>query len=266
MTADPAGLPWGGAADEARGFAAEHAHYAPDLPMWRAVAARLGGPVLDLGAATGRVAIPLAEDGLEVWAVDADPHMLAELAQRAATAGPDVAQRIRTVPADLRALDLGVRVPLALAAMNTLQVLLTPEEHLAALRGVRAHLAEGGEFWFDLVLPDLGEVAGALGVVRADGAHPAPDSDAILVRSAWYDDWDGVTQTASYTLRIDTVRPDGGVRTRLRHHTVHLFTPPEVTHLLARAGLEVVQAWGGFAGEPLEDGALHQVYRCRVAA
>ena len=51
--------------DEARGFALEHAHYTRDIPFWRAAAARLGSPVLDLGCATGRVALPLARDGAE---------------------------------------------------------------------------------------------------------------------------------------------------------------------------------------------------------
>lgn len=251
------------AGDAARAFAAEHAHHTADLVLWRAVAGRLGGPVLDLGSAAGRVAIPLAEDGHEVWAVDADPHMLTVLAQAAAGVGAGVAQRIRTVPADLRALDLGVRVPLAIAAMNTLQVLLEPDDQLAALRGIREHLAEDGELWFDLAMIDPGDIAGALGLVRAGGRHQDAESGDLMVHSAWYDAWDPVSQTADFTLRVDRVAADGSVRTSLREHAVHVFTPPEVGHLLARAGLEVVQAWGGFAGESLEAGAEHQVYRCR---
>ena len=35
----------------ARGFIAEHAHYMDDAGFWEAHAARLGGPVIDLGAA-----------------------------------------------------------------------------------------------------------------------------------------------------------------------------------------------------------------------
>ena len=50
------------------------------------------------------------------------------------------------------------------------------------------------------------------------------------------------------------------------HHEVHIFTPVELRHLLARAGFEVLQVWGDFAGAPLEAGAERQVYRCRVVA
>ena len=77
--------------DEARRFALEHAHYVQDIPYWRAAAARCGSPVLDLGAATGRVAIPLARDGHEVWALDRSGAMLAELMSGTLPSGCPVA-------------------------------------------------------------------------------------------------------------------------------------------------------------------------------
>ena len=264
MTAEPAAAP--APPDAADGFAAEHAQHAADLALWRAVAARTGGPVLDLGCASGRVALPLAADGLEVWAVDADHRMLAALAQRAAGRGAEVAVRIRTVAADMRHLDLGRRFPLAIAAMNTLQVLLEPADQLACLRALAAHLDDTGELWFDVTMPEPGEIAGALGLVRAGGEHRDADTGELLVHTTWYEGWDPVTGTADYTRRIDRVAPGGAVRTVLRRHSVHLFSPPELAHLLARAGLEVVQCWGGFAGEPLDASSLHQVYRCRRGA
>ena len=55
------------------------------------------------------------------------------------------------------------------------------------------------------------------------------------------------------------------MRRYLRRHTVHLFLPSELRHLLARAGLEVVDAYGDFEGAPVEAGAQRQIYRCRAA-
>lgn len=256
MTADPGA---------AAGFAREHAHHTEDLALWRAVASRSGGPVLDLGCAAGRVAVPLARDGCEVWALDADPAMLVEVAQAAAAAGPEVAARVRTVPGDLRGFRLGVRVPLAIAAMNTLQLLLTPEDQLACLTAVRDHLTDDGEMWFDVSMPDVADVAGAIGLVRSGPRHRDEATGALLVHSSWYDGWDPVTGTAEYSLRIDTITADGAVTSVVREHAVHLFTPGEIIHLAARAGFEIVQSWGGFAGEPLEAGAAHQVHRLRRA-
>ena len=50
--------------------------YTEDLPVWRALAARHGGPVLDVGAGTGRVTLDLARAGHAVTALDTDPALL----------------------------------------------------------------------------------------------------------------------------------------------------------------------------------------------
>ncbi|MCB0881283.1 MAG: class I SAM-dependent methyltransferase [Thermoleophilia bacterium] len=252
-------------ADAARAFAAEHAHYTDDLPLWRAVARERGGPVLDLGCATGRVAVELAGDGADVWALDGDPHMLSELRRLAGARGAHVAARIHAVAGDMRDFSLDVRFPLAICAMNTLQVLTEPADQLACLERVRAHLADGGEFWFDVSMPDVADILDAMGLVRADAEHADPSMGERWLHSSWYEAYDPVTQTAAYCLRVDHVAADGITRTSVRRHEVHLYTPSELAHLLARAGFGVLEAWGGFAGEPLGDGAGHQVYRCGVA-
>ncbi len=253
-------------ASEATRYLREHAHYTEDLVLWRAIAAQVEGPVLDLGAAAGRLALALAREGHEVIALDADPRMLHALADSAAREAPEVAARITTLCADMREFTLERPVALAIAAMNTLQVLLTPEDQLACLARVRAGLGPAGEFWFDVAMPDVVEVQGAIGVVRAGDIYTEPETGMRLAHAFWFDWVDPITQTAQFTHRVDEVAPDGPARAYLRHHEVHLFTPVELRHLLARAGLEVVQAWGDFAGAPLEAGAERQVYRCRVAA
>lgn len=252
--------------DEARRFAAEHAHYDEDLPFWRAAAARLGSPVLDLGAAAGRVAIPLARDGAEVWALDRSAHMLAELRRRLDDEPADVAARVRTLPGDLARLRLPRRFPLVLVAMNTLQVLTDPADRLTCLRGIRAHLVDEGELIFDVALPDAEEIAGSIGLERPGDVHRDPATGSVLRHSAWYDGWDPATHTLEFTLRIRESVPGGPLRETLRHHRVHLFTSGELADLIARAGLEQIEVRGGFDGAPLDDSCERQVHRCRVAA
>jgi SAM-dependent methyltransferase len=247
-------------------FALEHAHYTEDLPFWRRLARQAGSPVLDLGAATGRVALPLARDGAEVWAVDGSGAMLAELERRLSAEDADVAARVHPVRADVRALDLGRRFALVLIPMNTLQVLLTPEDQLACLGAVRRHLLPGAELAFDLALPDLCEVAGTLGLVRRTDEHEDPERGVTLEHSACYDAFDPLTQTLRFHQQIDERDRDGRVRRFRRRFTVHLFLPAELGHLLARAGLEVVESYGDFEGGPVGPGAQRQVYRCRASA
>ena len=254
------------AADYARRFALEHAHYDEDLPFWLHAARTLGSPVLDLGCASGRLALPLARHGAEVWALDSSPEMVAELRRRLAGEPKEVRARVHPVVGDLRTIDLDGRFGLVMLAMNTLQVLTTAEEQLACLRAARERLAPGGEVVFDVAMPDVGEIAGSLGLVRRTGEHVDPDTGHTLLHSAWYDEFDPVTQTLRFTIQVDDRDGEGRVTRRLRRFTVHLFMPSEVRHLVARAGLEVVESYGDFEGGPVDAGSQRQVHRCRAAA
>jgi SAM-dependent methyltransferase len=251
--------------DEARRFAAEHAHYDEDIAFWRRHAARLGGPVLDLGCATGRVAIPLARDGHEVWALDRSPAMLDELRERLRAEDPAVAARVHPVEGDLARFRLGRRFALVIVAMNTFQVLTDPADRRAAFRSVREHLEPGGELAFDVALPDVEEIADSMGEERSGGRFRDPSSGEVLTHSAWYDSFDPATHTLAFTLRIRTRGADGGAREALRRHRVHLFTPDELAALLDEAGLRPLEASGGFDGRPLRPGGERQVHRAGIA-
>jgi SAM-dependent methyltransferase len=112
--------------------------YGEDLPLWRALARQAGGPVLDVGAGTGRVTLDLARGGFAVVALDSDAALLAALAQRAR------GLPVQTVVADARRLALGQRFPLVVVPMQTLQLLGGPAGRTAFLRRARAHLEPGG--------------------------------------------------------------------------------------------------------------------------
>jgi SAM-dependent methyltransferase len=93
--------------------------YEADLELWADLAAECDGPVLDVGAGTGRVALRLAGAGFEVTALDRDPELLAVLSDRAAARDLDV----ETVVADAAHFDLPRRFALILVPMQTLQLL-----------------------------------------------------------------------------------------------------------------------------------------------
>lgn len=157
----------------------ECGRYDADLPLWHELVAAEGGPVLDLGAGTGRVALELARAGHEVVALDLEPAFLAELRERAA-AGPGVvpglAERIETVAGDARSFALpGRRFPLILAPMQTIQLLGGAEGRAACLRAVAAHLEPGG--LFAAALADALE--------GFDAEHTEPPLPDILERDGW---------------------------------------------------------------------------------
>jgi SAM-dependent methyltransferase len=145
----------------------EHGSYDADLPLWRELAAAAGGPILDLGAGTGRVAVDLATRGHDVVALDTDAELLAELAARAPS--------VTTVEADARSLDLDSEFALIIAPMQLVQIMGGHEGRIAMLKGVYAHLARGGLFVAALSDPNDA-------LPEEDAVPPLPD---IIERDGW---------------------------------------------------------------------------------
>src|SRR5829696_8786771 len=113
----------------------ECGRYRADLALWRELAARERGPVLDVGAGTGRVTLDLARAGHRVTALDLEPGLLGALRDRAGDLP------VVTVDADARAFDLGERFGLVIVPMQTVQLL---DERAGFLAAARRHLSPGG--------------------------------------------------------------------------------------------------------------------------
>ena len=137
--------------------------YTADLPLWRELARQAGGPVLDVGAGTGRVALDLARAGHKVTALDIDPELLAELDERAD------GLPVRTVVADAAGFDAGT-FALVAVPMQTIQLL---PERAGFFASARRAVAPGGlvalaiserlepfEAEIELPQPDTGEADG----------------------------------------------------------------------------------------------------------
>jgi SAM-dependent methyltransferase len=120
----------------------ECGRYTQDLTLWLQLAAERAPnhePVLDVGAGSGRVTIPLARAGTTVVALDMDPELLVELERRGA------GLPIETVCADARDFTLpGRAFPLIAVPMQTLQLLGGPAGHRAFFERAAAHLTPAG--------------------------------------------------------------------------------------------------------------------------
>jgi SAM-dependent methyltransferase len=202
--------------------------YTADLPLWRELAARAGGPVLELGAGTGRVALDLAELGHAVTALDAEPELLGELAARATAAGLE----IETLHGDARRLELERRFALVIAPMQFLQVVGGPAERTAVLRRVGRALRAGGLFAAALAALDDA-------VAPDDADPPLPD---VEERDGWvYSSLPLDVRPEQGGVAVERLRqvvsPDG--RLSEEHHTQLLdsLTPARLEREAAEAGL-----------------------------
>jgi SAM-dependent methyltransferase len=236
-----------------------------DVTFYRELAhQRLGGPgrILELGAGSGRVTIPLARDGHQVVAIDQSPAMLAGLRARIAKLPGAVAPRITVQAGDLCTFKAPGTFGLAIAAFNVLEHLYTRGELDACLRRVAAHLAPGGAFAFDVQLPDLAWLGRDPNKRWAKTRFTDPATGRAMFYSTNHD-YDQVNQIALIRIYYDPV--DGRGPSRIVKLTQRKYFPAELEALVAHAGMRVVARYGDFFWAPLDGSAESQVLVCERA-
>lgn len=234
-----------------------------DVTFYRELANRRGAArILELGAGSGRVTIPLARDGHQVVALDQSKAMLGKLRARVEALPGSAAARVKVVEGDLRDFTVAGKFPLVIAAFNVLEHLYTRGELDACLRRVAAHLAPGGAFAFDVQMPDLAWL------IRDPNRRWAKTrfTDPTTGRAMFYStnhDYDPVGQIALIRLYYEPV--DGKGPTRVVKLSQRKYFPAELEALVAHAGLRVVERYGDFSRHPLDASAESQVLVCERA-
>ncbi len=197
--------------------------------------ARPGLRVLEYGIGTGRIAIPMARAGASVVGIDHAGPMLARLEERLATEPADVRARVRGVQGDMREARLRRRFDLVLSTFNTFLHLYALADVERFLAGVRAHLAPGGRFVFDVSVPLAEDLARdpTRGYRAPSFVHP---TSRERVRYTEFFDYDALRQILFVTMLFE---PKSGAKpwTVLLAH--RQYFPQELTALLTWAGFDV---------------------------
>jgi SAM-dependent methyltransferase len=291
--------------DDAALYDYEYRRRRADVSFYRELARRRGADrILELGAGTGRVTVPLARDGRQVVAVDRSEAMLDRLRNRLARLPAPVAARITPAAGDLRSFSVDGEFPLVIAAFNVLEHLYTRAEVDACLRRIAAYLAPGGALAFDVQLPDL------LWLARDPSKRWARTrfTDPTTGRTMYYStnhDYDPVSQIAMIRLYYEPAEPaarpplagakpparrgqaagtdpdrpthatraispaelTGGLdQTRVVQLSQRKFFPAELEALVHHAGFRVVARYGDFSFRPLDGTAESQVLVCEPVA
>ena len=146
--------------------------YEADLDCWRTLASDHRGPILDVGAGTGRISLMLAALGHEVTALDLDSSLLAALSGR--TNGATV----ETACADARDFDLQRSFALIIVPMLTVQLFGGSAGRAQFLAAAAGHLLAGG--CIALAIADLlDDEGGAAG-------REAPQADVCTIGTTNY--------------------------------------------------------------------------------
>jgi SAM-dependent methyltransferase len=246
--------------EDAAYYTATYRRRVADVIHYVTLATQQGGPVLEYGVGNGRIALPLARSGVEVWGVDLSKPMLDDLRDRLRREPAEVQRLVHLRRGDMRSVRLGRRFPLVFCTFNTALHLYTRQDVERFFARVREHLTPDGVFVADLSTPPLADLE--RDPLRAYHAprfrHPTA---GVMVKNTERMDYDPARQVLFVSMEFEPVgHPEQGWMTPLTHRQ---FFPREWEALLHYNGLTAIKVEGDFQGGPLDRQSDVMVWQAR---
>ena len=217
---------------------------AGDVAFYQRLAQQTGGPVLELACGTGRIALPLAESGLDVTGVDVSDGMLAIIRQKAQAHPPTLLAQ------DMSALNLDRRFGCIIIAFRSFQHLLTIELQRQTLSAINRHLTPGGRLALHLFDPRLDLLIDE--TPRQPVLHGTdPDTGHAFTGEMLSARFDYVAQIRRDLWRYREFAPDNSLLAEeTREMALRWTWRWELHHLLELCGFAVDAQYSDFTGSP----------------
>lgn len=201
-----------------------------DIPFYLRQTRKYGGPVLELACGTGRITIPMAEQGIRITGLDISGPMLSQARKKAAAKGVNV----EWVQADCRNFKLAKKFRLIFLPFNSITHLHDLESIEACLSCVGRHLARDGRFIIDVFVP-------AMQILMRDPSKRYPVAEYLdpdgegtvtITESNVYD-------SAAQINRIKWYYSIGAGKEFIKENNMRMFFPQELDALLKYNGFVI---------------------------
>lgn len=237
----------------ARYYDAENEFMVDDLPMYSELAEEYGGPILDVGCGTGRVAFHLAAESHPVDGIDFAEAMLAR-AERKLKGRADVRERVRLFRGNAANYAFPRKYNLILLVYNCLLQLSTQAEQIVLLKHLRGALTPNGVMVLDL--PNAGEAYAGVddGAVTLERSFVEPESGNLVMQQS-VSALNRAAQTQDIKWIYDEIMPDGVLKRTMAPLTLRYVFPAEFDLMAQLLGLRVLERYGDYEGAPFEEGS-----------
>ena len=222
-----------------------------EIGFYSNVVAEKGGNCLDLGCGTGRVLIPLAEQGIDITGLDSSQFMVEECRSRLAAAGLSA----EIVQDDMRAFDLARKFDLVIVPGASFQLFDERVDAVSALERARAHLLPDGLMVMSLFMPYyeiINESLDGVWRLEKDEAIGNNGERALCHVCA---ELDRCEQMMDMRHRFEVIDSAGTtVKSEIKHSRLRWYGKYELELLLTSVGFQSVEIIGDFGDEEAGDG------------
>jgi SAM-dependent methyltransferase len=235
-----------------------------DLPFYLDLAAKSGGPVLEIACGTGRVLLPIARKGIEVHGVDNSPAMLAVLKDSLARESQEVRSRVNLHEGDMRSFRLAREYALVIIPFRPMQHMFSVEHQVAALKTASAHMDENGILAFDVFFPNFTMIPAKVGEEQMELEWPSPSDPSLIVRRYFRkESVDKINQSFRFTFIFRTYKGSDLLHEETEPFAMAYYTYPQLRALFLLAGLEPVAEYGSFDRTPLDNNSEQMIFLLR---
>ena len=198
------------------------------------------GMALEFAIGTGRVALPLQAAGVTVKGIEISRAMVEKLRQKPGGAAMEIAI------GDMTTTRVAGAFPLVFLVYNTIDNLLTQAAQVACFRNAAAHLAPGGRFLVETLVPPLlrlspGETR--LAFARSPDHWGIDEFDVVSQRYTSHHIWPGEAGAGTTGPGTTAAGPTGAGPTAIPFR--YAF-PAEMDLMAQIAGLKPDDRWGNW--------------------
>ncbi len=241
-----------------------HSYVTEDIPFYVEEARRVRGTVLELGCGTGRIAIPVAQAGVDIVGLDSS-HAMLEVARRKLARLGSTKGNLTLIQGDMRDFSLEQSFDLIIIPFRGFLSLLSVEDERRTLDDIRHHLAPDGRLIFSIFVPDLDMLVqeGDLPYHFRDVTDPATGRRFVIYHQSRYDN---CNQIVNARIIIEELDGDGAVLQKLyRDFQLRYLHRWEAQHLLELCGFQVLQLYGDFDRSPFDETSTEMIWVARPA-
>jgi len=237
-----------------------------DGEFYSNLAASLDGPVLELGCGTGRITLKLAQEGKAVTGLDLSETMLARFQEKLGKLPQGIRNLVKVEQGDMTDFSFEERFGLVIIPFRAFLHILDPAMQRRCLKLIAKHLLPDGRFVFNAFNPNLKYIVNAMEhhQVWQHANEVADPQTGNIVRRYYQLNPDPVRQVHELCWKHEVYDRFGKLaETSIEKMELRWMYRWEAEYLLELAGLEIVEAYGGYDRRPLDEGALELIYVCK---
>ncbi len=215
--------------------------------------------ILELGCGTGRVTLPIAEEGarsgFEVIGLDSQPQMLERAQQSLANASPEIRRCLQFVAGDMRTFSAEAKFDLIVIPCSSLSHVLELEDQIEIFKRCNANLNPGGRFIVEVSMPNMAIYSDsfrmpprALLEIDLDRTDESDGTRLIRRRTTHYR---SDQQLAEIRFLYEKYQHGRAAESYIDDFRSHVFFPRELALLFIHTGFGIERTVGDYRGRAL---------------